>query len=71
MHMVVYVYIYGLQEESLLVSEACHFMKYSLGSYGWPLYVYMNPCNGLCNLCPQLKYVEIRPFFVLAPIRTR
>lgn len=34
---------------------ALHFLRFSLAIYSWPLYVYMNPCCGLCRLCCRLQ----------------
>lgn len=37
-------------------TEAAHFMKYALGSYGWPYYIGLNnPVIAMCNLLPRLK----------------
>ncbi|XP_015776968.1 PREDICTED: sn1-specific diacylglycerol lipase beta-like [Acropora digitifera] len=38
-------------KEKGIVEDAYYFIKFALGSYGWPLYVYMNPCSGPWNLC--------------------
>ena len=32
------------------ISNATHYMKYAMGSYGWPLFVYMNPLSGCFQL---------------------
>lgn len=40
----------------MTVHNATHYMKYAMGSYGWPLYVYMNPLTGCCQLCHGCRY---------------
>lgn len=42
-------------KEKSLVQDATHFMQFALGSYGWPLYVFMNPCVGPGNLCSGIR----------------
>ena len=42
-------------EEKQLFKDAMHFLKYALGMYTWPLYMFMNLCTGCCKLCCQLK----------------
>ncbi|XP_067045349.1 diacylglycerol lipase-beta-like isoform X1 [Acropora muricata] len=42
-------------KEKGIVEDAYYFIKFALGSYGWPLYVYMNPCSGPWNLCGQIS----------------
>ena len=32
-----------------------HYMKYALGSYGWPFFMYANLCTGLCKLCSKCQ----------------
>ena len=44
------------QKEKSLVDDATYFMKFALGSYGWPLYMFMNPCTGPWNLCGGIRY---------------
>lgn len=41
-------------EDKELFKDAIHFMKYALGMYTWPIYVYMNPFCGLCRLYNHL-----------------
>jgi len=48
---------FTLQKEKGIVEDACYFIKFALGSYGWPLYVYMNPCSGPWNLCGHIRWV--------------
>ena len=48
---------FTLQKEKGIVEDAYYFIKFALGSYGWPLYVYMNPCSGLWNLCGHIRWV--------------
>lgn len=43
------------QEDRDLFRDAMHFMKYALGMYSWPFYVYMNPFCGLCRLYTHLN----------------
>lgn len=42
-------------KEKSLVCDAAYFMKFALGSYGWPLYMFMNPCSGPWNLCGGMR----------------
>ena len=47
--------------ERKLFQDAVHFLRFALGSYSWPIYMYMNPCFGCCklyshvSLCPCKK----------------
>ncbi|XP_031568026.1 sn1-specific diacylglycerol lipase beta-like isoform X2 [Actinia tenebrosa] len=41
-----------------LIDDAAHFMKYSLGSYGWPMYVFMNPCCGTFHFCSKVRWLS-------------
>ncbi|XP_013421661.1 sn1-specific diacylglycerol lipase alpha [Lingula anatina] len=34
--------------------KTAHFMRYAAGAYGWPFYIYVNPCTGCCSLFPKL-----------------
>lgn len=43
------------QEDKELFKDALHFIKYALGMYSWPIYVYMNPFCGLCRLYNHLN----------------
>ena len=38
------------------MEDAGYFIKFAVGSYGWALYVFMNPCAGPLNLCGGLRY---------------
>lgn len=38
-----------------LFRDAQYFIKYILGEYNWPLYVYMHPLHGLCRLYTHLN----------------
>lgn len=38
-----------------LFRDATYFVKYALGMYTWPIYVYMNPFCGLCRLYNHLN----------------
>ena len=42
-------------EDRDLFRDAVHFLKYALGMYSWPIYVYMNPFCGLCRLYNHLN----------------
>lgn len=42
-------------EDKALFKDALHFIKYALGMYSWPIYVYMNPFCGLCRLYNHLN----------------
>lgn len=42
-------------EDRQLFKNAMHFIKYALGMYSWPIYVYMNPFCGLCRLYNHLN----------------
>ncbi|EDO44911.1 predicted protein [Nematostella vectensis] len=42
-------------EERSRIDAAAYFMRYSVGSYGWPMYVFMNPCCGPCSLCQKAR----------------
>lgn len=42
------------------MEDAAYFIKFAVGSYGWALYVFMNPCAGPLNLCGGLRYVTAR-----------
>lgn len=35
--------------------NALHYLKYALGMYTWPIFVYMNPLCGFCRLYPMLQ----------------
>lgn len=43
------------QEDRDTFRDAMHFVKYALGMYTWPIYVYMNPFCGLCRLYDHLN----------------
>ena len=40
------------------MEDAAYFMKFALGSYGWALYIFMNPCSGPWSLCGGIRYVH-------------
>lgn len=42
-------------KEKSLVEDAAYFIKFAVGSYGWALYMFMNPCAGPLNLCGGLR----------------
>ena len=37
------------------VEFTCHYMKFAMGSYGWPLFMYSNLCTGCCKLWGDCK----------------
>ena len=37
-------------EERKVFEDAVHYLKFALGTYTWPIFMYMNPC-GCCQLC--------------------
>ncbi|XP_046382203.2 diacylglycerol lipase-beta-like isoform X4 [Haliotis rufescens] len=42
-------------ESWMTVKMMSHFMRYALGSYGWPFYLYTNLLTGLCKLATKCK----------------
>ena len=40
--------------------DAVHFLKFALGTYTWPIYMYMNPC-GCLNLCAHASICPCCP----------
>ena len=34
----------------MTIHNAAYYMRYALGCYGWPVYLYMHPCVGCCKL---------------------
>jgi hypothetical protein len=34
------------------LAAARYYSKYAIGAYGWPLYVFMQPCSWCCGLAP-------------------
>ena len=43
------------QKSWMNMKEAAHYMKFSLGSYGWPYYIGLNnPVVAMCKLLPRL-----------------
>ncbi len=32
------------------IHNSAYYMRYALGCYGWPVYLYMHPCVGCCKL---------------------
>ena len=43
------------EEDHEIFKNLLHFIKYAIGIYTWPIYVYMNPLCGLCRLCCSLS----------------
>lgn len=46
---------FHVQEDRELFQDAVHFLKFALGMYSWPIYMYMNPFCGLCRLYSHLN----------------
>ena len=46
----------------MTVPMMAHYMKFALGSYGWPFYMYANLFTGLCRLCAACRYVNLQGF---------
>ena len=42
-------------EEREVFKDALHYVKFALGVYSWPFFVYMNPGCGFCRLCYRLQ----------------
>ena len=49
----------ALQETQLLMKDIKHYLKFALGIYGWPIYVYMKPIVGSACLCANMKWVKL------------
>lgn len=43
----------------MTVDNACHYMEFALGTYTWPVYVYMDLFCGVCRLCKHCQYVQL------------
>lgn len=41
------------EELELELEKAAHYMQFAAAAYGWPLYIYSNPCSGVCKLCGE------------------
>ena len=52
---VLFSFDFHVQEDRELFSDAVHFVKYAVGMYTWPFYIYMNPLCGLCRLYSHLN----------------
>ena len=39
----------------MTASNINYFSKFAISIYGWPLYVFMNPCSGPFQLCKRLS----------------
>ena len=44
------------QKYHLLVDDMIHYMRHSMGMYGWPLHVFSNLACGLCQLASRTWY---------------
>jgi len=38
-----------------MMKDIKHYLKFALGIYGWPLYLYLKPVVGSVCLCAHLK----------------
>ncbi|XP_070186231.1 diacylglycerol lipase-beta-like isoform X2 [Littorina saxatilis] len=45
-----------MQESWMTIPMMTHYMKFALGSYGWPFYMYSNLFTGLCRLCASCSH---------------
>lgn len=39
----------------MTIPNLAFYMKFAMGSYGWPLYIYSHLCTGLCCLCCKCR----------------
>ncbi|XP_065890024.1 diacylglycerol lipase-beta-like isoform X2 [Dysidea avara] len=46
---------FSLPETHLMMKDIKHYLKFALGIYGWPLYLFINPLVGPVCLCAHLK----------------
>ena len=46
---------FHVDEDRELFRSAVHYMKYAVGMYTWPFYIYMNPICGMCRLYSHLN----------------
>ena len=46
---------FNITEDRVLFKDMLHYLKYALGVYTWPFYIYRNLFCGLCRLCSSLK----------------
>ena len=46
---------FHVQEDKDLFQELVHYLKFAIGMYSWPMYMYMNPLCGLCRLYSHLN----------------
>lgn len=46
---------FQLEEDREIFQDSLYFLKYAIGMYSWPFYMYMNPLCGLCHLYPHLN----------------
>ena len=44
------------QQNWMTVPMMTHYMKFALGSYGWPFFMYTNLFTGLCRLTASCRY---------------
>lgn len=51
-----------LAQNWMTVPMMAHYMKFALGSYGWPFYMYANLFTGLCRLCAACRYAYLHGF---------
>ncbi|XP_052783636.1 diacylglycerol lipase-beta-like isoform X1 [Mya arenaria] len=46
---------YPAPKHWMTVPLMCHYMKFAMASYGWPLYVFTHLLTGACRLWPQCR----------------
>ena len=46
---------FHIQKNQELFRDMVHFMKFAIGIYSWPMFMYMNPFCGLCRLYSHLN----------------
>ncbi|BFZ06737.1 hypothetical protein BsWGS_09776 [Bradybaena similaris] len=40
----------------MTIPNMLHYMKYAMGSYGWPFFIYDHLSTGVCRLCPHYRF---------------
>lgn len=46
---------FHIQEDRELFRDSVYYLKFAIGMYSWPMYMYMNPLCGLCRLYSHLN----------------
>ena len=49
---------FNFEEDRVVFKNLLHYIKYALGMYTWPFYIYQNLLCGVCKLCYHLKCGE-------------